>query len=145
MFEPWRAWAGAWVRLMISGVMQCSRCGYKRRGGKGGNAPRRSRGGERQRAHHDPPREFDLEQIVAGGLCVGERRLGRAAERGGIGTGSGQDLLRRAGAPWVAGTASEGKRRLADFASLDPQAGGGRDDGEGKRVAFADLQIARMR
>ncbi len=45
----------------------------------------RSCRGQRQRAHQDPVREFDLEVIVAGGRGVGERRLRRAAEGSPIG------------------------------------------------------------
>ena len=127
------------------------RCSAPGSGGKGeagraGDARRRSRRGERQRAHDDPPRQFDLERIVAGRLCVGERRLRGAAERG-----------RRPGA--APASISSAARARHGFAATPPSASrastivpcsirkrrGGRHDGEGVGGAFADLQIARMR
>ena len=54
--------------------------GGEGRSRQGRQALRRSRRGERKRAHDDPFREFDLEGVVAGGRRVGQRRFGRAGE-----------------------------------------------------------------
>src|ERR1700680_663767 len=105
MFEPCRTWAGAWVRL-ISGIVKCSGYGCERGGRKGGNALRCSRGRERQRTHEDALREFDLEHIVPGGFCVGERRLRRAAEGGSIRIGAREDPFGRTRPPRLWGDAA---------------------------------------
>ena len=56
--------------------------------GRAATRVRRSRRGERQGAHNDSLREFDLEGVVAGRFRVGERGLRRAAEGVGSGTGA---------------------------------------------------------
>src|ERR1700676_2808048 len=138
MFEPCRTWAGAWVRL-ISGIVKRSGYGCERGGGKRGNALRRSRCGERQRAHDNALRELDLEQIVSGGFCVGERRLRRAAEGGSIRIGAREDPFGRTRPPRLGGNAAEREPRIADRALFDPQASGGRYDGEGVGSALSNL------
>src|ERR1700727_1248398 len=111
MFDPCRAWAGASASL-ISGILQGSGNGCERGGGKGGNARGRSRRGKCERPHDDAPGEFDLEKIVAGRFCVGERRLRRAPEGGGSGIGACQRLFRRARPPWFGSDATEREPRF---------------------------------
>ena len=113
--------------------------------GQRGHALRRSRRSQRQRAHDDAPREFDLEGVVAGRLCLGERRLGGAAEGGGIRAARRPAPPRPRGPATAWRDAAKREPRLGDRAALDPQAGGGRDDREGVGGALAHLQIARMR
>ena len=145
MFEPCRRWAGAWVRL-ISGVMERSGNGGEGRGRQRRNALGRSRRGERQRAHDDPARELDLEGVVAGRLCVGERRLrgarGRRRRRAGGLRASSSAARARHGLAATPPSASRASRIVPP--SIRKRRGG-RDDGEGVGGALADLQIARMR
>ena len=75
---------GVWVRR-VSSVMERSGNEAKGEAGRAGIALGRAGGGQRQGAHDDAARQFDLEAVVAGGLGVGERRLGRAAERRRVG------------------------------------------------------------
>ena len=71
----------------------------------GAPACRRPRASERP--HHDTPGEFDLEGVVAGRFCAGERRLGGAVENRGSGARASQNLLRLRGPA----TASAPRRR----------------------------------
>src|SRR6478736_1612415 len=77
MFEPWRTCAGAWVSA-ISGMDDISGNGGERGCRQGGHALRRAGCGEGEGAHDDPPRELDLEAVVARGPRLRERH-GRSA------------------------------------------------------------------
>ena len=99
-----------------------------------------------ERAHHDAPRELDLEAVVAGRLRLGERRLGGAAEA------LRHPAVRRPACASAARArhgfardAAEREPRLHDRAVLDAQRRRGRDDREGVGGALAHLQVARMR
>ena len=76
-------------------------------------ALRRAGCGERESPHHDPARELDLETVVAGGFCLGERRLGGAPESRSVGTRAGQNLFCFTGPPWLERHAAQREARFA--------------------------------
>src|ERR1700738_3352652 len=120
IFEPCRRLAGAWMRLMISGVMKHSGNGRERGSRKRGNALRRSGCRRYQGTHDDPPREFDLEAIVSGRLCVSECCLCRVKEGDGVGMAAGKMLFRRAGSPRLGGDTAERETRIPDDTLFNP-------------------------
>ena len=129
----------------ISGIDENS--GDKREGGSGqrGNAFGRSGGGEGQSPRHDAFCELDLVSVVAGRFGVLKRRLGRAAESGGVSARAGEHVFGRAGAPGLRRDAAKRDPRLDDRAVLDAQRGGGRNDREGVGGALANFEVAGVR
>ena len=87
-------------------------------GRKGGKALGRARCCKRQGAHDDAFRELDLEGVVAGGSCVGERGFGGAPECCLVRAGARQHVLGRAGPPGLCCDAAKSNPRLVG--SLPP-------------------------
>src|SRR5271165_1804512 len=115
--------------------------GGEGRGRKGGKALGRSRHRERERAHDDPFRELDLECVIAGGFCVGERGFGGFAERRLVRVRARERLFGRSRAPWLRRDAAKGKPSAANRAAVEVQRRGGGHDREGKGRALAKLEI----
>ena len=119
--------------------------GGEGRGRKGGKALGRSGRRERERAHDDPFREFDLEGVVAGGPRVGERGFGRLAKRRRVRVGARERLFGRVRAPGFRRDAAESEPGAANRAAVEVERRGGGHDREGEGRALAKLEIARMR
>ncbi len=115
-------------------------------GGEGGGrqgrqAGRRAAASEGQGADDDPPGQLDLEFVVPGGRAAARARsaarrkgrLGRAPARAASAVGARQGLR---------ATPPRAMRAPAIRLAVEPQAGGGGDDGEGVGGAFADFEVA---
>src|SRR5581483_8721238 len=118
IFEPCRWWAGAGLRRM-SGVMQRSGMNRERGSGQSGDALGRAGSSQVERAHQDALRELDLERVVAGRRCGGERSLRGMAEilRGRL--AACENSLGVTRAPGLCGNAAERNACLLDPAAHD--------------------------
>src|SRR6516164_2841848 len=101
--------------------MTYSRLGRERGSWQSGNALRRPRRGEHQRAHDDAPPEFDLELVVAGRLRPSEGRFRSTAEIFVVRRSPCQQPFGIARAPWFCGDAAEGDARVRNLAARDAQ------------------------
>src|ERR1700724_1359434 len=138
MLEPCRTWAGARVSA-ISDMADNS--GNDGEGGCGqrGQSLRGAGCRERQGARYGPSRELDLEAVVAGGLCLHQRRLGGATEQRGISSRAGQNQLRGSGAPGFHGNAAKREATFDNFTILDVQSGRRRYDRKSIGGTFANF------
>src|SRR5580658_4996894 len=90
------------------------------------HALRRAGCGERESPHHDAARELDLETVVAGGSCLGERGLGSAPKSRSASTHFGQNLFCFTGPPWLESHTAQREPSLLDRVAFHAQRGRGR-------------------
>src|SRR5580692_1150139 len=117
MFDPCRTCAGVCERTS-SGMGESS--------GNSGEGGTRERGqsfgcassSERERPHYDPPRELDLEGVLAGGFCLNERGLGCATEERRLRSRADENLFRFSRPPRLQGDPAERKPPIRDHTRL---------------------------
>ena len=105
---------------------------------------RRAVSGESESPHHDPSRKLNLKAVVAGGLCVRQRRLGGAAEERAISRCAGQNRFRFTGPPGFHGDTAEREARFDNRVILDAQRRRGRHDRKCVGGAVANFQVTGM-
>src|SRR5580704_5999464 len=117
MFDPCRTCAG---------VCERTSSGMGENSGNSGERGTRERGqsfgcagsSERERPHHDPPRELDLESVLAGGFCLSERGFGCATEERHLGSRANENLFRFPRPPWLQGHTAEREARIRNHIRL---------------------------